>query len=374
VRIGLNLAARLAGLRLWPEAQAGAVARRRDRRLSSRTVEGVLDALASNLAAEEERLFPWCIVAFGAGIVCYFGLPSEPSMAFAGAVAMAALASAIAARRSATFGARFLLALIAAAGFGFAAAKLRTNSVAAPAIVRDIGPIEVAGRIASVDIFAPNRARVVLEPIRVGNTGMAPPSRLRFTMMGANAVASAAPGAWVSARAVLRPPPEPAMPHGYDFARWAYFQEIGGIGFTYGAPKPIDAPREDSLLERISVAIEAGRMAMTGRIKEAVPGPDGSIAAALITGERAAIAEEDAAAYRDSGLTHVLSISGLHLALAGLGIFWVVRALLALSPWLALTQPIKKWAAAAAFASASFYLLSRSYGLTTPNKIVPRPR
>jgi len=98
-------------------------------------------------------------------------------------------------------------------------------------------------------------------------------------------------------------------------------------------------------------------MALTERIKRAVPGPDGSIAAALITGERAAIPEEDATAYRDSGLAHVLSISGLHLGLAGLGIFFVFRALLALWPWLALTQPIKKWAAVAAFLSATFYLM-----------------
>jgi competence protein ComEC len=46
----------------------------------------------------------------------------------------------------------------------------------------------------------------------------------------------------------------------------------------------------------------------------------------------------------------------LHLALAGLGVFWVIRALLALVPPIALTQPIKKLAAMAAFFSASFYL------------------
>jgi competence protein ComEC len=317
----------------------------------------VLDTLAENLIAEEERLFPWCVVAFGAGIVCYFGLLSEPSEVFAGALAVIGAALAFAARKSAGAGMRYLCAVLAAAGIGFASAKLRTESLSAPAIVRDIGPVEVAGRIDSVDISAPNKARIVLEPIRVGNTGAEPPSRLRLTLTGAKAVAAAAPGAWISARAELRPPPEPAMPHGYDFARWAYFRGIGGVGFTYGAPKPIDAPRDATLIEGIGVAIEGWRMAMTERIKKAIPGPDGSIAAALITGERGAIAEEDASAYRDSGLAHVLSISGLHLALAGLGIFWVVRALLALSPLLALTQPIKKWAAVAAFASASFYLL-----------------
>lgn len=111
------------------------------------------------------------------------------------------------------------------------------------------------------------------------------------------------------------------------------------------------------MIERSCAAILAWRLAITKRVENAVPGPDGAIAAALITGTRAAISEDDTEAYRDSGLTHMLSISGLHLGLAGLGIFFVVRALLALSPRLALTQPIKKWAAVAAFLSASFYLL-----------------
>ena len=111
------------------------------------------------------------------------------------------------------------------------------------------------------------------------------------------------------------------------------------------------------MIERFRAGILSWRLAITKRVETAVPGPEGTIAAALITGTRAAISEEDTEAYRDSGLAHVLSISGLHLGLAGLGIFFVVRALLALSPTLALTQPIKKWAAVAAFLSASFYLL-----------------
>jgi competence protein ComEC len=40
-----------------------------------------------------------------------------------------------------------------------------------------------------------------------------------------------------------------------------------------------------------------------------------------------------------------------------LGLFWVMRALLALFPGIALTQPIKKWAALAALGGAAFYLV-----------------
>jgi competence protein ComEC len=58
-----------------------------------------------------------------------------------------------------------------------------------------------------------------------------------------------------------------------------------------------------------------------------------------------------------SGLGHVLSISGYHMAVVAGVVFFVVRALLALIPALATGFPIKKWSAAAALAAALFYLL-----------------
>ena len=76
-----------------------------------------------------------------------------------------------------------------------------------------------------------------------------------------------------------------------------------------------------------------------------LPGSTGGIASALITGDRAAISDDDEQALRDAGLAHVLAIAGLHMALVGLGLFWVVRAIFAAIPSLALRYPIKKWAA-----------------------------
>ena len=77
---------------------------------------------------------------------------------------------------------------------------------------------------------------------------------------------------------------------------------------------------------------------------------------ALITGERGGIPQEVTNAMRDSGLAHVLAISGLHMVIMAGTVFWLVRALLALVPGLALRFPIKKWAAAVALLAASFYL------------------
>jgi competence protein ComEC len=45
---------------------------------------------------------------------------------------------------------------------------------------------------------------------------------------------------------------------------------------------------------------------------------------------------------RNSGLFHILSISGLHMVIMAGTVLWLVRALLALVPALALSFPIRK--------------------------------
>ncbi len=164
--------------------------------------------------------------------------------------------------------------------------------------------------------------------------------------------------------AVLMPPPAPAAPGGYDFGRAAFFDRIGGVGYAYGRAAAIAPLRPESLRERIATAIAQLRWRMTQRIQAALPGSTGGIASALITGDRGSISDDDEAALRDAGLAHVLAIAGLHMALVGLGLFWVVRAVLAAIPSIALNYPIKKWAALAALGGATFYLVVS--GAATP--------
>ena len=79
------------------------------------------------------------------------------------------------------------------------------------------------------------------------------------------------------------------------------------------------------------------REAIDKRIRAVVPGDDGAIASALITGKRDAISTPVNDAMYVSGLGHVLSISGYHMAVVAGIVFFVLRALLALMP--ALRQP-----------------------------------
>lgn len=77
----------------------------------------------------------------------------------------------------------------------------------------------------------------------------------------------------------------------------------------------------------------------------------------MITGERGGISEETNEIYRAAGIYHILSISGLHMAVMGGAVFFALRLSLALWPSVALRFPIKKWAAVGAMLGALAYLL-----------------
>ena len=158
-------------------------------------------------------------------------------------------------------------------------------------------------------------------------------------------------------RATLMPPAEPALPGDYDFARQAWFERLGALGYTYTAAEPDPSAGPPPWDLRAGAAVERLRAGIAQRVTAVLPGQTGAIAVALITGERGGITDATNNAFRDFGLLHVLSISGLHMAVMAGAVFYLVRLILAAFPSLALVYPIKKWSAAAAMAGTLAYLM-----------------
>jgi competence protein ComEC len=159
-------------------------------------------------------------------------------------------------------------------------------------------------------------------------------------------------GARIAFRGRLMPVPGPVVAGGYDPRRSAYFAGIGGSGFLFGGWTLVEPPPRFSP----DLAIDRIRASIVERVMAAEPGEAGAVAAALLVGERSAISSETKESLRRSGLAHILAISGLHMMLVAGTVFYFVRALLALSPGLALSQPIRNWAAAGALFAATVYL------------------
>jgi competence protein ComEC len=320
------------------------------RALRSKAAEFVKASAARDAA----RLGLWAPVALGAGAAIYLGLKSEPNVV----IAPLALAAAFASALRLPF---YRPALLATAFFalGFAAADLRASALEAPSLKRDIAFAEIEGRLVGVEESAKLR-RLIIDVDRIeALTPAETPARIRLSWRGKQF--DALPGQRVVLTGSLSPPPQPAAPGGYDFARHLYFLKIGAVGFAYSPPKAI-SEENPPFTTRLSGAIERARLTLTRRIIAAAPGDAGAITAAVVTGKREAISDDAEAVFRDSGLTHLLSISGLHLGLATGIIFFTLRAGLALIEPLALRYPIKKWAAAAAILSGAAYLAMSGLG------------
>ncbi|MEZ5924179.1 MAG: ComEC/Rec2 family competence protein [Hyphomicrobiaceae bacterium] len=316
-------------------------------------IRGILDRLDALLDAERDRQVLWLPVLFGLGIGLYFAMPVEPTMAFAGAAILAALALRLIVRRGAL--AVALSAALVSLALGFAAAKVRTAMVAGPVLDQATRVVAITGWVERIEARRPKGFRLLLRVATVeGLAAEATPERVR--VRAAFDTVDVQPGDAVTVKGKLFPPPAPERPGGYDFARLAWFDSIGATGFLIEPPAPasLDPP---PWYRMPRLALERLRLLVSARIRAVLPGETGAVTDALVTGERGRISEATDQALRDAGLSHVLAISGANMAIMAGALFGFVRAFLALFPPLVLRFPIKKWAALAGFVGAAFCLI-----------------
>jgi competence protein ComEC len=313
------------------------------------------------------RLMPWLPVVFGFGIAIYFSAEREPAWWAAALLATATFVTAVLSRKLPI---GFPLALaVAATAAGFLTGATKSLIMAHPILLTSSPNVSISGFVEQQE-EREKTDRIVLRVQTIeGDHLDATPDRVRLSVRKGTAPIV---GAYVTLTARLNPPLPPLRPGSYDFSRDLYFQGIGAIGFVTGPIKIDVAPVPSTFALLYASTIAGIRDAVDRRIRASAPGDNGSIASALITGKRDAISTPVNDAMYISSLAHVLSISGYHMAVVAGVIFFIVRAGLALIPGFALRHPIKKWAAAAALAATTFYLLlsgaevatQRSYFMT----------
>lgn len=322
--------------------------------------------LSRSLATEIEqrRLFPWIAVFFGLGILLFFQAEGRPAL-WASACALAICVSGAVPARGKPFILAVMVALSALFA-GFTAGSIRARSVAAPVLAKvTIAP--VAGFIEMIeDREEGKRVLVRVTDIK----GLAETERPRLARLSVRKGEGLSAGQFIAGTARLLPPPEPAWPGGYDFARDAYFKGIGAVGSFSGAVKRLDPPVEPPLSLRVVATIDEARNALTHRIATAIGGAAGGVGAALVTGKRGLIPEEANDVLRGAGIYHIVSISGLHMVLAAGTFFWLMRALLALAPAAALLWPVKKIAAVVAMIGATIYCVFSGSDVATVRSLV----
>lgn len=321
----------------------------------------VADGWREALEIEYARLTVWSPLLLVIGIWGYYSLNAEPPAFLAWPSVALSVCLLVWARTPRT--SKVLLLVI----LGFAAAQARTQWIATP-VLRAYSPGQtIEGYVADVDVKSKTRFTLIVEISKA--QGLPPtevPKRILLNVTGKHK--SPRVGDHIAITADLAPLPRPAQPGAFDYGRQLYFQSVGALGRSKLAPALIN--EEIPWRFKLRRSFHDLRTAIGARVKQAIPGPIGSFADALITGERASIPRDMNTSLQVSGLFHILSISGLHMALVAGGAFWSLRAGLALSTHLALRWPIKKWAAAFAIVVGGLYMLLADSGAATERSFI----
>jgi competence protein ComEC len=336
--------------------------------------DGIVDAAGSLRGMLSEwivaevapgRLMPWLPIAFGFGIVAYFSADREPAWwAAAIVVATSVVVTVLARQRPIGFPLALGMTAIAA---GFATATLQTVRITHSILQSAASSVLVSGFVEIREERERSDRIVVRIQAIEGPLAKANLERVRVAVRKGSAPAV---GSFVEFKARLSPPMQPLRPGGYDFARDMYFQRIGASGYALGAIKIKAPPVARGFWLQYATVIDDVREAIDKRIRALMPGDNGSIASALITGKRDAISTPVNDAMYVSSLAHVLSISGYHMAVVAGIVFFFIRAGLALFPALASRRPIKKWAALGALVAAGFYLLLSGVEVATQRSFI----
>ncbi|MFT6386386.1 MAG: ComEC/Rec2-related protein [Rickettsiales bacterium] len=184
-----------------------------------------------------------------------------------------------------------------------------------------------------------------------GNQYLNPPQRIS---LGVNTKMNDIKiGDIIQTRVILEPFGKPYFKGGYDPAFANYFKKIGARGFAASDLKILESSKQNQFSQIIKIL----RKNIAQRITDQMDENEGGIAAALLVGDRQNIPQNTIQAIRNSGLAHLIAISGLHFTLAAGIFFFSIRFLLSLNQYLTLNFNIKKIAAAIAIIISFFYLL-----------------
>lgn len=283
--------------------------------------------------------FPWLVAGWAMGIASWFALPAAGMWiaVILGCLALALTGVAILGpdgRYPYVRQAAGLFPMVVAAGCAMVWAKsalVGTEPIARPVVA------VLEGRVVDrIEQPAEHRTRLLLATREPGGERAI---QVRLNLDMDEDRSAIAEGALVRLRARLVPPAAPMLPGGYDFARSAWFSGIAATGGVLGPVEVLAQGDEGGLLTRL-------KRNLSQHVRDNLDGSPGTIAAALASGDRGGISKADEEAMRNAGLTHLLSISGLHVsAVIAAGYFLALR-ILGLFPWLALRVRLPILAAA----------------------------
>ncbi len=309
-------------------------------------MKNLFSFLISHLNENQSNFFYFIPVFYGIGVGIYFALPFEPD-----------LYATILALCSSIFG-YFLLSknnhikifaqITIISLLGFTITNLHTIARSSEEFDYNDQFVIVNAEVVNIQKTQDNY-RVIFKNLDFKNLEYFTNSfkiRVRFKNIPDNLNE----GDIVDFKAILSKPAESILPDHFNFARYAFFENIKAVGYAVSNLKIIKNTTNISYLAKL-------RQHMLKTIHQTLDQVNGSIASALIIGEYSQLPRNILDEMRISGLAHILSVSGLHMTVISGIFFFLCRQILAFSNTLALNFNLKKIASITAIIGGYFYLL-----------------
>ena len=272
----------------------------------------IINYLSQKLKQEYHHLSLWYFVSFISGIILFFQLlPNKSLYTLVSCVALSILLIRYFRRRN------IILYFISACFLGLIAGMIIANIRLDSVKITPIKKTMITTLEGEVEILKPTLKGIQLLLSMNKSDVNRKFNKVRVNI--SNKLSSnVMPGDIVRLKTKLFPLQSSVLPGSYDFGFYMYMSGIEASGYALTAPEIISS-NSSAFLKYIKLK----RGQIYRRLLEVLGTENGNFAAAILIGETKAIPEDISENMRNSGVAHILSVSGLHLSLVAMIFFYM---------------------------------------------------
>jgi ComEC/Rec2-related protein len=283
----------------------------------------------------------WLVIFYATGIGIYFSLNFEPKLTI---LLLLTFILVILSKKARPF------MLLLAIACGFTMTQVKTILLNTPTLSKQIKVAYISGVVGEISP-AKSAKKLIIEQPQIAKYPQVKLKKIR--LLARTSLNNAKVGDEISIMAHLSAPMSPKIPGGYDFALRAYFEGIGAVGYAVSEAKIIKKHQNNFFMDKLS----RFRWRLFSDIIDAIGPKEGNIAASLMIGEYNGINQAILDEMRIAGISHILSVSGMHLSVMAMICFFVARIVINLLHKYTAKWHAKKIAAIFALLGSFFYLL-----------------
>lgn len=306
--------------------------------------------ISDNFFAEQFRLLATVPFLFALGIAIYFALPFEPSAWLSLSVfELWILLFYLCRYKKLHY--LFIGGLIVMSGF----LNIQAHSIYQAKNVEKISSQKITylrGQIKDISLSEKGKLRLLLHNVADFDNELK--GNFRITI-SAKEKEQFAIGQCVEMAATMFPNRQVPVLNGFQLDRKYFYDALSSTGYANSEVFVIDCPINEN--KGFISFLNLYRQKIINYIEKVLPQKQAGVAVAILVGEKSHIPLQITDNYRNSGLAHFLSVSGLHLGSIAALVFFVLRFLIALFPYVALRVDSKKISAIIAIIFSALYLL-----------------